>query len=91
MHIENIVREMCDFVADDQDNLETYIFTCEIYQCYCEDEKFKTLSDLKEHGIKRAYRKHYSFIQAQQGRNCSEQIVCKTYTMHELFPDLLRN
>ena len=93
MHSENIVCGICDFVADNLDNLETHLFTCEIYQCYYDDEKFKTLSDLKEH-VKQEHtenNKHYSFIHAQQGRNSLEQIVCKTYTMSELFPELLHN
>jgi hypothetical protein len=48
LHSENIVCGICDFVADNLDNLETHLFTCEMYQCYYDNENFKNLSDLKE-------------------------------------------
>ena len=42
MHRENIVCGMWEFVADNQDSLETHIFTCDIYLCYFEDYEIKT-------------------------------------------------
>ena len=92
-HSENILCGLCDCVMDDQESLETHLFTCEIYQCYYEEYKFKTLANLKEH-VKTEHAEEngqYEFIHAKQGRTSSDQIVCKTYTMSELFPELLHN
>ena len=75
---------------EDQETLETHLFTCEIYQCYYEEYK---LANLKEH-VKKEHAEEngqYEFIHAKQGRTSSDQIVCKTYTMSELFPELLHN
>ena len=60
-HCENILFGMCDSVVGNTENLEIDMVTCEIYQCYFDDYKFKTLGDLKEH----VKSKH-----AERNKNC---------------------
>ena len=40
-HSENIQCGVCDSVVGNKENLETHmVTTCEIYQCYFDDNKF---------------------------------------------------
>ena len=63
-HSEIILCGMCDSVVGNKENLETHMVTCEIYQCYFDDYKFKTLGDLHKHvkGKHAEQNKHFKFI-----------------------------
>ena len=69
-HSENMLCGMCDSVVGNKENLETHMVRCEIYQCYFDNYKFKTLGDLKEHvkGKHAEWNEHFKCIHATQGR-----------------------
>ena len=84
---------LCEYVANNLEALDTHLFTCEIYECYYEEERFKSLRDLKthfetEHPTKNT---NYKFIHAKQDRENVEEIVCKDHFSQDLFPDLIKN
>lgn len=92
-HNENFECGLCEYVANNLEALDTHLFTCEIYECYYEEERFKSLRDLKthfetEHPTKNT---NYKFIHAKQDRENVEEIVCKDHFSQDLFPDLIKN
>ena len=92
-HSDQFECGLCEYVANNLEALDTHIFTCEIYEWYYEEERFKSLRDLKthfetEHPTKNT---NYKFIHAKQDRENVEEILCKDHFSQDLFPDLIKN
>ena len=48
-HSENFECGLCEYKAQDLEELELHLFTCEIYECYKCELRVKKLSDMKRH------------------------------------------
>ena len=88
-HCETFDCGLCDFVAKDIETLDLNLFTCEFYECYACNKRFKTLTNLKthfqeEHGVK----SHFTVTHAKLNRKNSEVVDEKDYNNEELFPEM---
>ena len=52
-HAENFECGLCEFPTNNLEDLETHLFTCEMYECNACYERRTRLADLIDHLIKR--------------------------------------
>ena len=92
-HCESFECGLCDFVAGDNEKLDTHLFTCEIYECKVCEIRYNTLAELKHH-VCNEHQKGQQFIliiHAKQNRKNTEEIDCTKHFNYELLPNCLHN
>ena len=67
VHSEYLECGLCEFKADNLENLEMHLFTCEIYECNNCKSREKTLSDVKTHITKRPYKPFSASLAYENG------------------------
>ena len=89
VHSEQFECGLCELIANDLENLETHLTTCEIYQCNSCDLSFRNLPDLKTHlQNEHEGNKYVRIWNGKQDRLNREEISCSSYWPSELFADL---
>ena len=77
-HSEKLGCGLCDLEVSNLENLELHLTTCEMYQCYTCDKRFKTnqVRDLKKHIVDEHKRTNGIIEHLKMDRNdCSEVSV----------------
>ena len=83
-HGENISCGLCDHESSETENLETHLFTCEIYKCNSCSKTFKSLPDIKGH-ISEEHKENTVILHSKMNRDNSEHVVEMKHYSKDLF------
>ena len=75
---------LCNHEFSENENLETHLFTCEIYKCDSCSQKFKSLPDIKGH-ISEEHKRNTVILHSKINRDNSEHAVEMTHYSKDLF------
>ena len=68
--------------------MDIHLFTCEVYECWDCENRFKNLCDLKKHLVeKHGDKKTLRVVHIKQDRANPEEFSKHKYTKEELFSD----
>ena len=70
-HGENISCGLCNHESIETENLETHLFTCEIYKCNSCSKKCKSLPQVKGH-ISEEHKRNTVILHSKMNRDNSE-------------------
>ena len=79
-----ILLIICSFEAGNLDNLEIHLRTCEIYQCDECEQRFKSISKIKEHVTEIHKRESFWINHLKMDRNSFSEISEKSYLSNKL-------
>ena len=91
-HSEKFECELCKYEAQDLENLDLHMFTCEMYRCEKCDYKCNSISDIRTHINKvhgNANDKRDVFLEHfKQCRKNSDEITKSRHWSIRLFPEI---
>ena len=87
-HSGNFVCGLCEFTANTLEDLETHLFTCEMYECNACYERTSRLADLMDHlrdkhEVKKD-EKVDGIMHIKMERSNFSEVSCETYSLDEL-------
>ena len=67
-----------DWETDTLVNLETHLASCEVYACDACENRYKSISDIKQH-LEKEHTKEIPFFHLKMNRIIKENVDCKRY------------
>ena len=84
-HSEKVQCGLCDYEADNIEQLETHLVTCETYKCFDCKIIFKTMREIKDHINKKHAGEPVWLTHSKSDRKYPEYFDSKDYSRKELF------
>ena len=83
MSISHLECGLCELIAEDLENLDIHLLTCEVYKCKQCENAFKNLQGLKKHYQENET--HKSTTHVKQSREDKHSYDAISYSNAELF------
>ena len=85
-HGDNFECGLCEYIAEDLENLDLHLLTCEVYKCNKCGNIFKNLQDLKQHFLtEHENEKHKTTTHMKQSREDRHSFDTRGYSFEDLF------
>ena len=85
-HGDNFECGLCEYIAEDLENLDLHLLTCEVYKCNKCGNILKNLQDLKQHFLtEHENEKHKTTTHMKQSREDRHSFDTRGYSFEDLF------
>ena len=85
-HGDNFESGLCEYIAEDLENLHLHLLTCEVYKCNKCGNILKNLQDLKQHFFtEHENEKHKTTTHMKQSREDRHSYDTREYCFEDLF------